>query len=200
MHAKPIQELIEKFASFPTIGRRTAARFVFYLLKAKESEVDALMSAIQELRKRMRLCSFCFNPFDAEDTAEERCQICRDKRRDTKLLCILEKESDLQQIEKTKQYRGLYFILGGTVGMMRKEDREHMRIPELKERVQAVSPEEIILALNSTAEGDTTALYLERALKPFQGKITRLGKGLPTGGELEYADEETLRSALEGRK
>jgi len=180
------------------VGPRTAARFVFYLLKLSDKETSEIITSISELKERVRLCSFCFKPFEAETNL---CEICSDNNRDRSLLCVIEKETDLETIEKTKKYKGLYFILGGTVSRLRKKDVEALRLKELKERAQKAK--EIIIAINPTTEGEATALYLERWLKknlPSGRKITKLGRGLPVGSELEYADEETLSSALESRR
>jgi len=198
MYPPAIQKLIDLFSKFPTVGPRTAARFVFYLMKLSEEEIKNLVSSISDLRKTIKICKFCFNPFQGEG---ELCSICSNPGRDRTLLCIIEKETDLTPIEKTKKYKGLYFILGGTVSTLKKANIEKLRVKELAERVKA-HPEikEIIIATNPTTEGEATALYLERLLKPLNKKITRLGRGLPVGAELEYADEETLGSALEGRK
>ncbi len=205
MYPKTIQKLIDLFSKFPTVGPRTAARFVFYLMRTPDKQVQELLNSISELKKTVKICSFCFNPFEGEDKL---CSICSNPSRDKSLICVLEKEVDLISIEKIKKYNGLYFILGGTVSTLKKEDIEKLRIKELKERVlnpqnfgiRDLEIKEIIIATNPTTEGEATALYLERVLKPFNKKITRLGRGLPVGGELEYADEETLGSALEGRK
>ncbi len=204
MYSKTIQKLIDLFSKFPTVGPRTAARFVFYLLGKKKEEIDELVAAIQDLKKNVKICSFCFKPFEPSEALAkegEHCEICSNPIRDKALLCLVEKETDLIVIEKTKKYRGLYFILGGTVSRLKKADIEKLRIKELEERIKK-HPEikEIILAINPTLEGEATTLYLERLLKPYNKKITRLGRGLPVGGELEYADEETLKSALESRK
>jgi len=198
MYPKSIQKLIDLFSKFPTVGPRTAARFVFYLLKLSKEEIEELINSISNLKKTVKICSFCFNSFEGEG---EICSICSNTARDKTLLCIIEKETDLVSIEKTKKYNGLYFILGGTVSALKKVDIEKLRIKELQELVKNhLEIKEIIIAVNPTAEGEATALYLERLLKPFEKKITRLGRGLPVGAELEYADEETLGSALEGRK
>jgi recombination protein RecR len=199
-----IQKLIELFSQFPTIGPRTAGRFVFHLLKAPKQEIDNLVAAIINLRSRVRLCEFCFNPFEpSPDKGQENklCEICSNPLRQKSLLCITASETDLNSIEKTKKYKGIYFILGGTVSALKKTDLEKLRINELESRIKN-RPEiqEIILAMSATTEGEATGLYLERFLKPFNKKITRLGRGLPVGGELEYADEETISSALEARK
>ena len=216
MFSPTIQKLIDLFSKFPTVGPRTAARFVFYLLKSSKEEIEELINSISDLKKTVKICSFCFNTFEGES---ELCPVCSNSRRDKSLLCIISNETDLVAIEKTKKYNGLYFILGGTVSRLKKADIEKLRTKELEERVKNHPPstakrgeagdeaksqrpeiKEIILATNSTTEGQATALYLERLLKPLNKKITRLGRGLPVGAELEYADEETLSSALEGRK
>ncbi len=204
MYSKTIQKLIDLFSRFPGVGPRTAARFVFYLLAKEKEEIDELIFQLSELKEKIKFCQFCFNPFEGEKNL---CQICLDLSRDKSLICVVEKEQDLAAIEKTKKYRGYYFILGGTVSTLKKEEIEKLRIDELIERIKnpekfgvKASFKEIILALNPTTEGEATALYLERKLKNLGKKITRLGRGLPIGAELEYADEETLGSALEGRK
>ncbi len=211
MYPKSIQKLIDLFSKFPTVGPRTAARFVFYLLKLPKEETDSLISSMSNLKSVVKICKLCFNPFDASTSSaqeEELCQICSNPSRDKALLCVIEKETDLISIEKTKKYKGLYFILGGTISTLKKAEVEKLRVKELEERIKN-HPEikEIILAINPTTEGEATALYLERLLKPWTGgelaepkKITRLARGLPVGAELEYADEDTLSSALEGRK
>ncbi len=198
MYPPTIQKLIDLFSKFPTVGPRTAARFVFYLLKKPKGEIKELINSISNLEKTIKICSFCFNPFEGQ---EELCPICSNPSRDKTLLCVVANETDLMAIEKIKKYNGLYFILGGTVSTLKKADLEKLRIKELEEQIKNHPQiKEIILALNPTTEGEATALYLERLLKPFNKKISRLGRGLPVGGELEYADEETLASALEGRK
>jgi len=149
------------------------------------------------LRKSIKICSFCFNPFEALDE-KDLCPICRDNSRNKTLLCIVEKEIDLISIENTKKYKGLYFILGKRIDL-KKNDKNTM-VEELKQRIENSNFQEIIIAFNPTTEGEATSLYIQRELKPFNIKITRLGRGLPVGGELEYADEDTLSSAFEGRK
>ncbi|MFH1575796.1 MAG: recombination mediator RecR [Candidatus Nealsonbacteria bacterium] len=192
-----IQKLIILFSKFPTIGPRTAARFVFYLLKTSDAEIKEISESIANLKNSVKQCSFCFNPFEGEGNL---CEICRDPRRNQTMLCIVEKETDLIPIEKTKKYLGRYFVLGGALSRFNSEDLKGLRTEELLAKAGKNEIQEIILAFNSTTEGESTALYLERALKPLGKKITRLGRGLPMGGELEYADEETLGSALDGRK
>lgn len=196
-----IKKLIELFSKFPTIGSRTAGRFVYYLMKLPKEKIDELTNVIQELKNKIKFCAFCFNPYEGENNL---CPICSDPRRDKNLLCVVEKESDLISIENTKKYSGLYFILGGTVATMKKSDIENLRIQELKSRVKEPNKFiEIIIAINPTPEGKATSIIIERELKEIPSpafKITHLAQGLPVGGELEYADEETLESAFEGRK
>jgi len=197
MYPPSIQKLINLFSKFPTIGPRTAARFVFYLLKAPDAEVKEIADSIASLKSTVKQCSFCFNPFEGEG---DLCEICKNPRRDQTILCVVEKETDLIPIEKTKKYPGRYFVLGGALSRFNHEDLKDLRTAELLARVGQKEIQETIIATNSTMEGESTALYLERILKPLGKKITRLGRGLPLGGELEYADEETLGSALDGRK
>jgi len=198
MYPPTIQKLIEIFSKFPTVGQRTATRFVFYLLKKEGKEIEELAQKILELKKKVKICQLCFKPFEGEDKI---CEICRDPTRKRNLLCLVEKETDLETIEKTKKYQGLYFVLGGPIEKIKREELEKLRIKELEKRIREDQKiEEIILALNPTTEGEAIGLFLERRLKNFNKKITRLGRGLPTGGELEYADEETISFALENRR
>lgn len=202
MYSSQIRKLIDLFSKFPTVGPRTAARFVFYLLSLPEEKVKELTSEISKLKEEVKLCDSCFKSFEppSSDRSSRLCEICRDPARKKELLCVVEKEIDLIPIEKTKKYRGLYFILGGTISVLKKEELKKLKIKELLERVKNPEVKEVIIALNPTAEGEATALYLERQLKPLGKKTTRLGRGLPVGAELEYADDETLGSALESRR
>jgi len=201
-----IERLKNIFSKFPTVGPRTAGRFVYYLAKLPKEKIDELILAITDLKNNIKLCKFCFNPFETEG---DFCEICKDPSREKNLLCIVEKEADLITIENTKKYKGLYFILGGTIGMMRKEDISQLRIDQLKKRISENNFLEIIIAINPTPEGKTTSILVENTIKEIwqktgnsnqNRKITHLARGIPVGGELEYADEETLESALEGRK
>ncbi len=200
MFPRSIQKLIDLFSKFPTVGPRTAARFVFYLTKLPQEKFEEILNSLKDLRQSIKVCSFCFNPFDPSANSGQVCPICQDKSRDKNLLCVVEKETDLVSIEKTKKYKGLYFILGGTISGLKNNDKEKIRIEELKQRVKNGNFQEVIIATNPTVEGETTALLLERELKPLVVRTTRLGRGLPMGGELEYADDDTLGSAFEGRK
>lgn len=190
--------MIEIFGKFPTVGQRTAARFVFYLIKLDKARTQELINAIVDLKKNVKTCPRCFNVFES---AKEICEICADQGRDKSLLCVVASETDLASIEKIKKFKGLYFILGGTISGFKKEDLERLRIKQLENRIKSdPGIKEVIMAINPTSDGQTTILYLTEILKPFNKKITRLGLGLPLGGELEYADEETLSSAFESRK
>jgi len=204
MYPPTIQKLIDLFSKFPTIGPRTAARFVFYLMRLPKEEIKELIESIADLKKNIKICPLCLNSYEPSGSKTGFCSVCADSRRDESLLCIVSSETDLTAIEKTKKYQGLYFILGGTISRLRKADIEKLKIKELEKRIKnSQDLKEIILAINPTAEGEATSLYLERMIKnmpAFKGRVTKLGRGLPTGGELEYADEETLSSALESRR
>ncbi|MFH1181173.1 MAG: recombination mediator RecR [bacterium] len=198
MYSPSIQKLIDLFSKFPTVGPRTASRFVFYLKGLKKEEIENLLNSVAALRNKVKVCPDCFNSFETEN---ELCAVCADSRRNKSLLCVVSSEIDLEAIERIKKYNGFYFILGGQVSKLRRDDIEKLRIKELEERIKNRSEiQEIILAFSSTTEGEATALYLERTLKSLNKKTSRLGRGLPVGGELEYADEETLSSALDGRR
>ncbi|MFH1643431.1 MAG: recombination mediator RecR [Patescibacteria group bacterium] len=190
MYTPSIKKLIDLLSKFPTVGPRTAARFVFYLLEEKDETVQELIDTIQKIKK-IKQCSMCFDCFEGDG---ELCEICSNQSRDRSLLCIVEKETDLEHLERIKEYKGLYFILGGMI------KEEGLKSNQLIERIKKDSVvNEIIIAINPTVKGESTALYLERILKPFNKKITRLGRGLPAGAELEYADEQTLKDAIQKR-
>ena len=195
-----IQRLIQLFSKLPTIGSRTASRFVFYLLKTSKEEIKELAENILSLQENIKQCSLCFNFFEPK-TKETICSICSDLSRNKSILCLVEKEADLLAIEKTNKYKGVYFVLGGTISVLQNKKIQRIRDRELKKRLtEDFKIKEIIIATNSTTEGVATALYLEKILRVFNKKITKLARGLPVGGELEYSDEETLSSALEQRK
>ena len=210
MQPESIKKLTELFSKFPTVGPRTAGRFVFYLMGLPQKNLQELTEAMALLKQNTKQCIFCFSYFEifSQGLKLNLCPMCANKTRNKNILCVIEKEIDLEAIEKTKCFKGFYFILGGLLFPLKKKVVANLRIQELKERLQ--NPEkfginqadfkEIILALNPTTEGETTSLYLERELKGINIKMTRLARGLPSGGELEYADIETLSSALESRK
>ncbi|MBZ1356255.1 MAG: recombination mediator RecR [Candidatus Nealsonbacteria bacterium] len=200
LRPRSIQKLIEIFSKFPTIGPRTADRFSTYIINLSDEEINDLVKSIEDVRKKIKTCSFCFNHFEISSEEDSLCGICLNPSRNRKILCIVEKENDLLSIEQTKKYKGLYFILGGTLSPLKKAIVKKIRTQELNQTLKDSPFEEVIIATNFTPEGETTALYLERLIKPHKIKTTRLARGLPTGGELEYIDDETLGSALEGRK
>ena len=203
MISEKFQKLVKLFSQFPTVGQRTATRFVYYILKLDNNEVEELINEILELRKNIRQCPLCFNLFETRDENDKICPICSDRKRDKSLICLVEKETDLLAIEAIKKYNGLYLVLGGTVGKLDdKKDRETIekRVQVLVERIQKGEIKEVILAFNQTLQGKKTADFVKKLLKDTNVKISQLGRGLPTGGELEYADEETLLAALESRK
>lgn len=190
-----IDKLKDIFKHFPTVGQRTASRFVYHLIKMPKYQVTEFLNAVQELSSKVKLCSLCFDPFEGEGAL---CPICQNPARNKQLFCIVEKETDLLSIENTKRYNGLYFILGGL------ENSSQLRQEEFKKRISGNNFSEIIIALNPTPEGRATSLFIESLIKAIYPtpafKITHLARGIPVGGELEYADEETLQSALDGRK
>ncbi|MGB9743371.1 MAG: recombination mediator RecR [Minisyncoccales bacterium] len=201
MYSPTVKKLIDLFAKFPTVGPRTATRFVFYLLSLDKEKIEELTSTILKLKEKVKLCSSCYKSFEDElDQKNSFCEICRNPKRDHSLICLVEKEADLIAIENTKKYNGFYFILGSKMSALKKEGLNKTRIEELIKKIKNPAIKEIIIALDATTEGEATSLYLERLLKPFNKKITRLGRGLPVGGELEYADEETISSSLESRR
>jgi recombination protein RecR len=187
--------LIERLVRLPGVGPKTAQRLAFYLLKAPREDAAALAEAIVALKDRTRLCQRCFNLSEAD-----LCGVCTDPRRDASLLCVVEEINDLLAIEKTREFRGLYHVLGGSLSPLDGRGPEQIRAKELQARLESSDTREVILATNPNVEGEATALYLLRVLKPFPVKVTRIARGLPMGGDLEYADEATLARALEGRR
>lgn len=205
---KSIQNLTHELNKLPGIGPRTAARFALYLLKSNPQDLEKLISALKSLKQNTKLCSRCFNITDA---SSKLCSICQDPKRNLSQICVVESPLDVSPIEATGQYKGLYHILGGTISPTRGRNPKDLKIKELVLRLQKENIKEIILATDPTTEGETTAMYLARVLKPYKinpvpeksryrVKITRLARGLPTGADLKYADEATLSSALSGRR
>jgi recombination protein RecR len=193
--AEPIANLIKEFSKLPGIGPKSAQRLVYYLLRNSNEEAKALAEAILELKEKIRLCSICFNITDCDP-----CVICQDKERDHSKICVVEKPSDVLPLERTGKYQGMYHVLHGAINPSQGIVPEQLRINELLSRLQDGSVSEVILATNPNMEGETTALYLYRILEPLGIHITRLARGLPFGGELEYADDVTLAQALESRR
>ena len=191
---EPVTRLIEEFSKLPGIGPKTASRLTYYLLRSPEEQPLDLATALQELRARTQFCDTCFNI-----TEEQPCVICGDMGRDRTLLCVAEEPLDVLAIEKTGAYRGLYHVLHGAISPIEDIGPEDLKIAELIERVRIGSVSELIVATNPSLEGEATAMYLQKQLAAQPIKISRLARGLPVGGDLEYVDEITLVRALEGR-
>ena len=195
IHAKPIDHLIEALTKLPGIGRKTASRLAFHILRSSLSEAQGLARAILDVKEKIRLCSICFNLTD-----EDPCWICRDERRSREILCVLEGPNDLIAIENTGVFKGRYHVLHGTISPLEGMGPDDIKIRELVERIQREGVVEVILATNPTVEGGATALYLTDLIKPLGTKVTRIAYGIPMGGEIEYSDGMTLSKALEGRR
>ncbi len=194
-HLPPsISKAIEAFNGLPGVGPKTAERLVFYLLRKPDEDVRKLSDAVGGLKNVLRYCSVC-----SALTVEDPCGICGDETRNRSLLCVVETMLDLMALEKTGQFQGLYHVLHGAISPMEGIGPDELKIAELLSRLKEGNMKEIILALNPSLEGEATSAYLTRYLKPLNVKITRLARGIPVGGHLEYADAQTLRRALEGR-
>lgn len=194
MYDGPLQRVIDELSRLPGIGGKSAQRIAFHLLSIHDVDARRLGQSILELRDQVTHCRRCFNV-----TVSEECTICRDARRDTAIVCVVERPQDIVVVEKTQEYRGLYHVLGGSLSPINGIGADQLRIPELRERVAAEALTELIIATNPTMEGDATAMYLAKEFKPQGLKVSRLASGLPVGGDLDYADELTLGRALVGR-
>ena len=195
MFEPPVQRLIDELSRLPGVGQKSAQRLAFHLLNIDEVDAKRLPDAIVDMRATVRLCSRCFNV-----TAEEECSICLDVRRDRTLVCVVERAQDIPVIERTQEFRGRYHVLGGAISPIAGIGPESLRMKELVARIDGEGITEVIAATNPTVEGDTTALYLARLLKPLGVRVSRLASGLPVGGDIDYADEITLGRALAGRR
>ncbi|MDO8600104.1 MAG: recombination mediator RecR [bacterium] len=203
MYPAPLQKLIEYFLKFPGIGPKQATRFAFFLLKESDGYRGNLARTIAELGKEVAVCKQCYRSI--QPNTNTLCDYCANKKRNTEMLMVIEKEIDMENVEKTKQYNGLYHVLGGTLSPLEPSSPEKLHLKELFNRTKTLvethkNNVEIILATNATAEGDATALYIQRILEPLKIKITRFGRGLTTGSELEYSDPTTITNALTNRK
>jgi len=190
-----VQDLIDELGRLPGIGPKSAQRLAFHLLAADPHDVRRLVDAINEVKEKVRFCQVCGNV-----AQEEQCRICRDPRRDTTILCVVEEPKDVVAIERTREFRGRYHILGGAISPIEGIGPDDLRIRELMQRLVDGEVTELILATDPNLEGEATATYLARLLKPMGLRVTRLASGLPVGGDLEYADEVTLGRAFEGRR
>jgi len=193
---KPVSRLIEEFQRLPGIGPKTASRLAYHLLRVPEEQAASLGQALLELRAQTRFCSVCFN---ITDTATDPCAVCRDPQRDGSLLCVVEAPLDVQAIERAQGFKGRYHVLHGAISPVEGIGPENLKIHELVERVRVGEIREVILATNPSMEGEATAMYIHLQLQGIPVRVTRLARGLPVGGDLEYADETTLFKAIEGR-
>ncbi len=191
----PIERLIDAFSRLPGIGPKTAARLTYFLLRAPDELALELAEALRDIKERVRYCRRCFNVAEGE-----LCAICADEHRDARLICVVEEPLDVVAMERSGAYRGLYHVLHGVINPLENVGPDDLRIRELIERVQKEDVEEVILATNPNMEGEATAMYIARLLRPLGIRVTRLAHGLPVGGDLEYADQHTLARALEGRQ
>jgi recombination protein RecR len=191
----PVQSLVDELGRLPGIGPKSAQRIAFYLLKAAPEDAKRLAKAVVEAKERVSWCRRCFNFAEGE-----LCVYCRDDRRDPSLLCVVEEPRDIVAVERTQEYRGSYHVLLGAISPIEGIGPEQLKIKELLARVGDEGVQEVILATNPNIEGEATAMYLARLLKPLGLRVTRIASGLPVGGDLEYADEVTLGRALEGRR
>jgi recombination protein RecR len=191
----PVQSLVDELGRLPGIGPKSAQRIAFYLLKAAPEDAHRLARAIVEAKERVSWCRRCFNFAEGE-----LCVYCRDDRRDSTLLCVVEEPRDIVAVERTQEYRGRYHVLLGAISPIEGIGPDQLKVKELLARVNNEGVKEVILATNPNIEGEATAMYLARLLKPLGLRVTRIASGLPVGGDLEYADEVTLGRALEGRR
>ena len=194
-YAKPVARLIDALRRLPGIGAKSAQRIAFHILKADRAEADEISAAIQDLKDKIGLCDICNNV-----TETNPCSYCSDLSRDPKLLCIVEEPGNVVPIEKTGHYRGLYHVLHGALSPLQGIGPEQLRIANLVDRIKNGSVEEVIVATNPTVDGESTAAYLARLLKPQGVKVTRIAMGVPVGGDLEYVDQVTIAKSMEGRK
>ncbi len=194
MLAAPIQRALKELQKLPGVGEKTATRFVLHLLRAPRADVEALARALVEMRERVRPCSECF-----QLTENDPCAVCSSPRRERRVVCVVEDQASVMAIERTRTYFGLYHVLGGHLSPMEGVGPGDLRIRELVERIRRGGVEEVIVATNPHVEGEATALYLKRLLEPLGVRVTRIARGVPMGGDLEYTDAVTLGRALEGR-
>lgn len=192
--AEPLLIAIDELSKLPGIGKKTAQRLAIFLLKSEDPQVENLINAIKDLKLKLRFCNRCFNLSE-----EELCNICKSEKRDKSALCVVEEASDVIAIEKTNEFRGLYHVLGGVLSPLSGVTPESLHIKELLKRFETEDIKEVILALNPDTEGETTSLYLAKLMKPLQITVTRIARGLPIGGDLEFADDATIGRAILNR-
>jgi recombination protein RecR len=195
MYEGAIQDLIDELGRLPGIGPKSAQRIAFHIIQSERVDISRLADVLRTVKEKVKFCTECGNISE-----EELCRICRDPRRDPTLICVVEESKDVIAIEKTREFRGKYHVLGGAISPIDGIGPENLRIRELMVRLAATEIQEIIIATDPNLEGEATATYLSRMLKPLGMKVSRLASGLPVGGDLEYADEVTLGRAFEGRR
>jgi recombination protein RecR len=193
--AEPLARLITEFKRLPGIGQKSAQRIAFHVLRAGRDDAAHLAQAILDVKDKLGICKTCNNISEAEE-----CQYCRDPNRDGRVICVVEEPHNILAIEKTRQYSGLYHVLGGALAPLRGIGPDQLHLKSLIERLKGGGVEEIIIATNPNAEGEATAMYLSKLLKPLGVRVTRIGVGIPVGADLEYADEVTMMKAMEGRR
>ncbi len=194
-YPEPLAKLIDSFSRLPGIGPKTAGRLAFHVLRMKEDDVVDFAKALVNVKRNLNYCSICCNITDTDP-----CRICQDKSRDVSTICVIQEPKDLVAMERTKEYNGYYHVLHGAISPMEGIGPDEIRIADLLKRLSDERVQELILATNPNIEGEATAMYLSRLVRPFGLKVTRIAHGLPVGGDLEYADEVTLTKALEGRR
>jgi recombination protein RecR len=195
MYEGAIQDLIDELGRLPGIGPKSAQRIAFHIIQSERVDISRLADVLRTVKEKVKFCTECGNISE-----EELCRICRDPRRDPALICVVEESKDVIAIEKTREFRGKYHVLGGAISPIDGIGPENLRIRELMVRLASTEIQEIIIATDPNLEGEATATYLSRLLKPLGMKVSRLASGLPVGGDLEYADEVTLGRAFEGRR
>jgi recombination protein RecR len=193
--APSVNRLIDELKRLPGIGQKSAQRLAFYLLRVDREQAFALSDAIREAKEKVRECSICNNITDADP-----CHFCTGPTRDKRVICVVEEATNIQSVEKTRQFSGLYHVLGGALSPLQGVGPDQLKIKSLIERLKGGAVEEIIIATNPTAEGEATAVYLSKLIKPLGVRVTRIAMGIPVGSDLEYADEVTMLKAMEGRR
>ena len=194
-YSPSIENLIENFEKLPRIGHKTAVRLAFHMLDASEERVNEFISSIINAKKNLKFCSICFNISDTDP-----CEICSNPKRDSSIICVVEDVRDILAMERTNEFNGVYHVLHGSISPMNGVGPDDIKIKELLTRLTSGNIKEVILATNPRVEGEATAIYLSKLIKPLGVKVTRIAHGIPVGGDLEYTDEITLSKALEGRR
>jgi recombination protein RecR len=192
--AEPLAVAIEELSKLPSIGKKTAQRLALFILKMDNERVDNLLKSVKELKTKLKSCSRCNNLSE-----DELCEVCKSNKRDKSIICVVEEASDVIAIEKTHEFSGLYHVLGGVLSPLTGITPDSLKIKELMKRFEKEDIKEVILALNPDTEGETTSLYLAKLIKPLNMKVTRIARGLPVGGDLEFADDATIGRAMINR-